>query len=205
MNRIVLPVIFSTFLNRILTNFMFRIALPVIFLSFLNRIPNNAVPYFILIFGIISVIMTVIGIRRGFLYYYDPLNIIVFAVVFAMWALSPEQTVPWMLRYGKSIVYPLLALATIVPPLLSYSRFCIVWKESPIAPIAPIAPTPFVVLWGSTFILASVMLWLGAPVRTPILIIVFMTFPIRISLARAFNLTKKRTRRSRKEPQEDNQ
>jgi len=198
MIRIPLSVIFSTFLNRISTNFVIRIALPVIFLGFLNRIPTNAVPYLILIFAIISIMMAILGIRRGFLYYYDPLNIIVFFVAFIMWLLFPEQVVSWTIRYGKSVIYPLLALATVVPPLLSYPRFRIIWKGE-----YPFIPTPFIVLWGSTFILSSVMLWLGAPVRTPILIIVFMTFPMRISLVREFKITKKRTRLFWKEDQED--
>ncbi|HIE30660.1 TPA: hypothetical protein EYP66_25655 [Candidatus Poribacteria bacterium] len=178
---------------------MIRIALPIIFLTFLNRIPTHVAPYFILIFAVISVIMALIGIRRGFLYYYDPLNIIMFSAVFIMWALSPNQAISWTLRYGKSVLYPVLALATIAPPILSYPRFRIIWKGE-----YPHAPMPFVVLWGSTFILASVMLWLGAPVRTPILIIVLLTLPMRISLAREFNITKRRNRWIGKERQEDN-
>jgi len=161
--------------------------LAVAFVSFLQRIPHVAVPYFITALILISIFFVVWGIRRGCLYYYDFINISLFPVFLATWLLSPQKETAWLISHRGHIIYPLFAVASIAPRMLSLPAFHLVWKGNSTA-----IPTVFVVLWGATFLLSSIMLWLGAPIRTPVLVILVLTIPTRIALARELNMTKDR-------------
>lgn len=162
---------------------MIRITLSIIFVSFLGRIPTYAVPYFMLGLVLISVLVAGLGIRRGYLYYYDIFNLTVFPTIFVIYITSPE-VLPWMIHSWGPIMYLLLAVATILPSLLLRRPVaCISWKKDSLP-----VPAVLLVLWGATFLLSSTMLWRGAPVRTPWLIIVMLTIPTRIALARELKL-----------------
>jgi hypothetical protein len=168
---------------------MVRVILLVLFVGFFQRIPTDAVPYFISILLLISVFLAVRGILGGYFYYYDFLTLILFSVALATWLLSPDKEASWLIRYRGQIVYPLLAIAVIIPPILSWQAFHFRWKAEPLA-----VPLPFIVLWGSTFILISIMLWFGASTRTPVLVLGVMTMPMRAALVWEFKMGKTRPR-----------
>ncbi|MBM3242623.1 hypothetical protein FJZ31_40705 [Candidatus Poribacteria bacterium] len=164
---------------------MIRVALPIIFLGLLSRVPIQAIPYLILAFVSLSVVVAVLGIRNGYLHHYDILDLTIFFTALVGYIASPERTIEWMLNNARLVVFPLFALTLIVPSLVLRRPVTrIIWKGTP-------SSTSIVtlVLWSTTFILASIMLWFGAPVRTPFLIIAIVTIPMQITLAYELNLT----------------
>lgn len=175
---------------------MIRFTLLIIFVTFLHRIPKGAMLYFVLVFILASVVLAVRDIRRGYIYYFDILNLIMFPAILTMHMVFPDGTKPWLLQYGGRIVYPLLAVITIGPPLLSLPSFRLTWSGS-----SPYQ-TLLVVLWGATFVLSSTMLWLGSwlgsseekLIRVPLLVIVMLTIPMRVALAREFRILRERAK-----------
>ena len=164
---------------------MIRITLPIIFVSLLSRVPIQAMPYFILAFALISIVVAGLGIRNGYLHHYDILDLTIFFTALAGYIASPERAVEWMINNGRLVVYPLFAITTLAPPLLLRRPVTrIIWKGTP-SPVSMVT----LVLWGTTFILSSIMLWLGARSRTPFLIIAVVTIPVQITLAYELNLT----------------
>ncbi len=159
---------------------MIRLTLPIIFASaFMRILQTNTTTYFILAFLLASIAFTIVDVRRGYIYYLDILDVLLFITVFVMWIVSREKAVSWLTNYRGQVIYPLFAVITIIPPLLSLPAFRIVWRGE-----STTVPTVLVVLWSSTFVLSSTMLWLGAPIKTPLLIIVMMTLPMRFTLTR---------------------
>jgi len=175
---------------------MLRLTLPIIFVSFLHRIPQNVMPYFIFIFISVAVFLGILDIRRGYIYYFDILNLIMFPIILAMYMMFPNNMKPWILHYGGRIIYPILAVITIGPPLLSLPSFRLTWRGS--SPYHNI----LVVLWGATFILSSTLLWLGSwlgaseekVLRVPLLVILMLTIPMRAALAREFRILRERAK-----------
>ena len=153
-----------------------RIAIGVIFIGLLERVATHAVPIIVLMFAVISIVLGGFRIRRGSLYYFDLLYIVAFLSAFVACAVSPDETVPWILRYRAPIMYLLLAIATMGPPLFSLPPFRFTWRRPPSR-----MPPIFVVLWGTSFLLSSSLLWLGYPIRTPLLIFVLLTIPTHIT------------------------
>jgi hypothetical protein len=146
---------------------------------FMRILQTNMMMYFVLVFLLIAIAFTIVDVRRGCIYYLDILDVLLFIIILAMWIVSQEKTLSWLTRYRGKVIYPLFAVITIIPPLLSLPAFRIVWKGE-----STMVPTVFVVLWGSTFVLSSTLLWLGAPIKTPLLIMFMMTLPVRVTLTR---------------------